>query len=538
MLSVDEALSYLVGLVLGRGRILSSQRRLLIEFPHKNPLVAGIALCDVCGWLATGQKSLRCKNQSCGKAVPDTARPWYEQTKSTKVSVETVIAPLIAEVIPCSYRIGSGTYSTHLIIDFPSDSVHWSQLNVDLATGKSHHDLLLPERFRKVGDSAKRELVNGLLDTAGFVNAGSWMPRDGRNGHGRMRLYFQVVRNWKLVVQIDNFLRREFSVPIQTIDWGHPNIRSAGGSEGATSAVSREHQIKIFPEYMQGFQFRVHCKQQLFQELTNHNLRVGFDQKEDWFPPRPLSVRDLVPPHPAENDLRLPSAVRRHFNKSWQLSLALGCEYLLKVAQGARDFEVFAFTGDPNSSETLEAAQSRLRISVNGTPKASTVIPARQKRLQPRQSTEYDTYEPLRTWLEGLLKSEDDPESVAWITADRNLSRFLGDLGDSIIADLDDLDDLRIRPDIVGYSPRLNALTFVESKVTSITMAEIGQIRGYCLVAQPRRAYLITTKPIDDHIKDLVLSSPELVGYGSSSSIEILYFDTSTMSSPLGFQRA
>ena len=538
MLGDDETLGYLLGLMLGRGRILSSQRRLLIEFPHKNPLVAGIALCDACGWLATGQQNLRCKNPACRKSVAETARPLYEQTKSTKVSIENVIAPLIAAVIPCNYRIGSGTYSTHLVIDFPSSSVHWQQLNNDLGTGKSHHDFLLPARLSKSSDSVKREFINGLLDTAGFVNAGSWMPRDGRNGHGRMRLYFQVVRNWSFVVQIDNFLRREFDIPVQTIDWGHPNIRSAGGSEQATSSVSREHQIKIFPEYMQQFQFRVTCKQKLFQELTSHNLRVGFDRKEDWFPPRPLSVRDVVPQHPAEDDPRIPRAVRRHFNKSWQLNLALGCEYLLELAEGAQDFEVFALTGNLNSSETLEAAKSRLRIAVPRRSLTPRVASVPQSRRPLRATPEHDTYEPLRAWLEGLLRADDDPKSVAWITADQSLSRFLHDLDDSIIANLEDLEDLRIRPDIVGYSPRQNSLAFVESKVTPITVSEIGQIRGYCLVAQPAHAYLISTKPIDEHVKELVLSTPELITYGTSAMIQILHFDTSTMSQPLRFQNA
>ena len=41
-----------------------------------------------------------------------------------------------------------------------------------------------------------------------------------------MRGYFQMVnRNWKMPVEICDFLYKEFSLTLQAIDWGHPNNR-------------------------------------------------------------------------------------------------------------------------------------------------------------------------------------------------------------------------------------------------------------------------------------------------------------------------
>ena len=40
---------------------------------------------------------------------------------------------------------------------------------------------------------------------------------------GMMQVYFQIVnRNYFLPVDIDNFIREYFKIPIQTIDWGAP----------------------------------------------------------------------------------------------------------------------------------------------------------------------------------------------------------------------------------------------------------------------------------------------------------------------------
>ena len=63
------------------------------------------------------------------------------------------------------------------------------------------------------------EFINGMLDTSGFCNSGGWLPRKGLTSEIRQRVYFQVVRNWKLTVEIDNFLRSEFDIPIAALSY-------------------------------------------------------------------------------------------------------------------------------------------------------------------------------------------------------------------------------------------------------------------------------------------------------------------------------
>lgn len=532
--------SYVEGLLVGRGRLYRSDRRLLIEFPHKNPYLPGIAHCPDCGWLATGFSKLKCKNRDCNKIVPTSVKRVYEQHLDTRNSLTEVIVPFICETMDCQAKISPGNYSTLLFLDFPSKSSSWSRLIGSFPFGHSFHDFHLPNDLATRDQESKTEFVNGLLDTAGFVNSGGWLPRDGVNGHGRMRLYFQIVRNWPLVVEIDNFLRQEFKIPIQTIDWGHPNIRSAGGSESSGPATMREHQIKIFPEFMEGFRFRVSCKQKLFSELLQHNLKVGFTQREDWFPPRIIPDSQRKPVHVSEGDLKLPIEVRKHFDAFWQINLSLGCRYLRELSQESANSEVFSLTGDQNSNESLQSLRERLadlyeqRVVL----KDIDLDKETEPRKQIRKTPEYDTYEPLRKWLQSHLRQDSDENSVAWITAEQNLTNFLAGINHEALDQVENLEDLRIRPDIVGVIPSTGEFAFIESKVTSLNLREVGQLLGYCLVAQPKLAYLISTKPVDVYLSEIVKSHPALVEYGDGRRIELLHFDTKIMSQPKGFHHA
>lgn len=534
-----ETIAYLEGLVVGRGRLFRKQRRILIEFPHKNPTLGGIAHCPKCGWLATGQRGLKCKNPKCKRLVPSTVRTVYDQQADTRKSINEDIAPWLSDHLDCTVRVGSGSTSTHMIVDFQPKSDVWSKINRDLKTGQSFHEFHLPADLNVRTRGEKREFVNGLLDTAGFVNAGSWLPRDGENGHGRMRLYFQVVKNWSLVVEIDNFLRREFDVPIQTIDWGHPNIRSANVNEGATSSATREHQIKIFPEFMSEFKFRILCKQRLMNELIKHNKSVGFDQVESWFPPRKISETTVKANHPAENDPRLPLEVRRHFDAFWQINLALGCRDLTDLASKSLNPEVFALTGDSDSDEPLPKIRARLRtLSRLATPEFEERDPDNEESTRARATPEFETYEPLRAWLQNYLRARFDSKALAWVTSDRNLAHFLRDVDHEAIEMIENLDDLRIRPDVVGLLPESGELAFVESKVTPLNIREVGQLMGYCLVAQPRLGFLISTKPIDTHLASLIHAHPELTEFQGGRQIELCHFDTKTMKKPKGLSGA
>ena len=203
-----------------------------------------------------------------------------------KESIAKVIIPFIKSGIDADIKLLSSSTCSFLNISI-NDNLK-KKLEYFFHEHKSFSSFYIPNSLYNTDRVNQIELINGLLDSCGFTNAGSWTPRDGRKGHGRMRVYFQIInRNYHLPVSIDNFLRSVFNVPIQTIDWGHPNIRDSNLKDylqNKSSAFGREHQVKVYPEFLDGFHFRISSKQLMFEELLDHNVRCDFNNKEDWFP--------------------------------------------------------------------------------------------------------------------------------------------------------------------------------------------------------------------------------------------------------------
>ena len=229
--SMDDAYSYLLGLMCGRGHILKEDNRILIEFAHKNKVVPGIAHCPYCGNLATKKEDsssdeLICKE--CHRSVPDSVKKVYEQRESTLKSLTNTIIPFLSREFKIRYDIVGNDHMTLLILDF-SDRIDVFNGILRIFKGKLSFDsFTIPEEIKDSTKANKTEFINGLLDTAGFFNAGSWFMRanEAKQEIYVMRGYFQMVnRNWKMPVEICDFLYKEFSLTLQAIDWGNPNNR-------------------------------------------------------------------------------------------------------------------------------------------------------------------------------------------------------------------------------------------------------------------------------------------------------------------------
>lgn len=513
--------SYLIGLLLGRGHILADDKRIIIEFAHKNKTVEGITSCLKCGGLVTKSKSqpgkLVCKD--CGTIAESNNAILYEQVESTKTALNDTIIPYLKAGIKGKYSVLGNNTITILTIDVEDNSL-LDYLASLFPNTRNYYEFHLPKQAYDFDSENKTELINGLLDTAGFPSTGGWLNRDGRNGHGRMRAYFQIVRNWNLVVELDNFLRSEFELPIHTIDWGHPNIRDGNLKdyfETNPTSWSREHQLKFFPEYYQGFRFRLSHKQKLFEELIAHNERAGFDEKWDWTPGKILEAK-LKAYHPGEADPRLPEAVRRHFDAFWQVNLALGCKYLSKIVADTANPECFVINGidEPCDKTQLEARYDEVR-------KAKTDAIFRKhanttRRVSPTSRgtgmAEIDMYEPLVGWLQNYLVDKyDEPTEVIDVSA-TNLNNIVKRSSASLSA-FDFCYRFHISPDVVGFMGTSNSLAFIEAKITALNLGNVGQLLGYCLVAQPKEAILVSTLQPSISLIRSIQAKPEILDYGN-----------------------
>lgn len=526
---LNESLAYLLGLLCARGHIYQTSKRIVIEFAHKNKTIEGIAYCPECGEMATspaGKSYLICKNKNCQSIVDKRVKPVYEQQESTIESLKQIIIPFLQKNISAIYDFIGNEHITCLLIDFKDNESLFNKI-LEIMNNKFGFDSFeIPDIMYSANVELKKEFVNGLLDAAGFFNSGGWYPRNGQNSSARMRAYFQIVRNWHMPVQICNFLKSEFNLPIQTIDWGHPNIRDGAMKdyfESNTSSWSREHQVKFLPEYyIDYFKPRLIHKQKMFEELSNHNKKAVFDSNEDCNAPSPITKKQLKVYHKEENSKKIPECTRTHCDAFWQVCANMGCKYAQKELAGDRSYYLTGIKNCQNAGEILETFDNiRNTITQQSIESGEKIIEKKTVKEQTiiRTNPEQQLYKPMCLYLEKVLSEKYKQKVIVHDTSAFYLDKFIVQNG--LEQEFEFCDNYKIKPDIVGFLRGSKKLVFVEVKDEELTIQSIGQLLGYCLVAQPKEAILVSPKEPNMALKMLLTANSSFLQYGQDLKIKI-----------------
>ena len=116
-------------------------------------------------------------------------------------------------------------------------------------------------------------------------------------------------------------------------------------------------------------------------------------------------------------------------------------------------------------------------------------------------------YPYIKEWFESYLKSKYKSAKVAvFDTHNRVLSRLLQDEGLHRYFPL--FDTYEIKVDLTGIIEHKNVfdLAFIEVKIKSISLRDVGQLLGYCRVANPISAFLISPNWISTPLQNLILN--------------------------------
>jgi len=515
---ITKEVAYLIGLMCGRGHILNKDKKVIIEFAHKNKIAYGIAYCKKCGELATAQKSgddeekeLICK--VCKSKVPSSVKKVYEQRDSTVDSLKKIIIPFLSQGLNAEFDIIGNDHMTLLVLDLKKENTNFETI-IKLFNSRTGFDSFeIPQELSKASKESKIEFINGLMDTAGFFNQGSWMPRSGKNGYGVMRGYFQIVRNWKMSAQICDFLDKEFSLNIQTIDWGHPNMRD----QANLYAWAREHQVKFFPEEYEIFSPKVKHKREMFLELVNHNKKINFNSK-DKFGIAPINKGQIKPYHPEENNSKLPLEIRgKHFDASWQIALKLGSKYIEKQFNSAKNKEVYYLTGKDenlNYKEELEKIEKIRRdktaeVELERKKVEDEISKKEEKRI--RTNPEQKLYAPLCEYLSTHFSKLYKEEIIFYDTSSYYLNKFISE--SNVSDEFEYYEEYKIKPDLVGFVRTKKKILIAEIKATELSLRDLGQLRGYCLVANPEYAILISNKEPSLNLRKILKMNKDILQY-------------------------
>ncbi|MFH0831720.1 MAG: hypothetical protein V1886_02530 [archaeon] len=518
MIQVGKELAYLLGLICGRGHILQKDKKIIIEFAHKNKTAYGIAYCKKCGELATAQKTddkeekeLICK--ICKSKVPFSVKRVYEQRESTIGSIKKEIIPFLSTKLNVDYDIIGNDHMTLLVLDFNKDKSNFKDLIKFFKSKTSFDSFEIPKELSSSKKESKIEFINGLMDTAGFFNTGSWMPRSGEKGYGVMRGYFQIVRNWKMPVQICDFLNTEFSLNIQTIDWGHPNMRD----QANIYAWAREHQVKFFPEDYRIFSPKIRHKKEMFLELVQHNKKIKFDGK-DIFGIAPIDNGQIKPYHPEENNTKLPIEIKGiHFDASWQIALKLGSNYIKNQFNTAKYKEILYLTG---KDEDLDYSEELKKVEGIRNKKTKEVESEREKveeeiskreEKRIRTNPEQRLYLPLCEYLGNHFSKLYKEKIKFYDTSSFYLNKFISE--SNVSEEFEYYEEFKIKPDLVGFVISSKKILIAEIKATELSLRDLGQLRGYCLIANPEYAILISNKKPSLNLKKILKMNKDILNY-------------------------
>ena len=219
-------------------------------------------------------------------------------------------------------------------------ALHFSQsINVSYVSfRKPNSDYLMREVLRYIGGATssdnsridpeifgfsldeRKQFVKGFADVTGYIRRSNqaW----GKTEH---RVYFEIPNNWELVIDFCNLLK-SIDIPVQDIDWAHPNMRDGDLSKynsGKTNFWKKEHQIKVWALEYQPVGFMVIHKQQALDCFAEEQKRPfvlsGKDPAERlhryyWELSKRRKTREK---HPGENDEFIPERIRGKHYEHW-----------------------------------------------------------------------------------------------------------------------------------------------------------------------------------------------------------------------------
>ena len=287
---MNTEMAYLVGMILGNGEIQQHNQETIItiDIPYKN--LRTDDLLDVAVYV-----------------------------RASTVDIRSIIEPLIGNGLAVTQEIHSTKLS---FVKNNSEYVLREILRL-IGGGRHHSTMRMNQELFSLSMDEKKALLRGIADVTGYIRKSNIaFGQDGAH-----RVYIEIPGNWYMVIDIANMLK-EVDVPVQTIDFGHPNFRDGNlvkYNQGHPNFWKKEHQVKIFANEFLPIGFNIKHKQDSLEKYSEELLEFIDPVKTHKFYWEKTIKTKARPPHPGENDTCLPSEIRgRHFDSWTELASYLG----------------------------------------------------------------------------------------------------------------------------------------------------------------------------------------------------------------------
>ena len=236
--------------------------------------------------------------------------------RASITDIRTVLEPLLGTSLTFSQ---SANYS---LLSFRKPNEDYLMREVLRYIGgatSSDNVRISPEVFNFTFDERK-QFVKGFADVTGYIRRSNYAFSEPN-----YRVYFEIPHNWELVVDFCNLLK-SIDIPVQAIDWAHPNMRDGNltkYNQGKCDFWKKEHQVKVWALEFQPVGFVVLHKQQALdyfaEEQKKPYIMAGKDpatrlHRYYW---ELTQRRKEKPAHPGENDDFIPKEIRGKHYESW-----------------------------------------------------------------------------------------------------------------------------------------------------------------------------------------------------------------------------
>jgi hypothetical protein len=294
---LDPDVAYLLGLITIRGTFYETQgdKRIVIEFPFKS-LVSGL-------------------------------KTKVDQKEQLDIAAGR-IRDRLSELIEADISVARTDNAIKFSVRFLRNSMVWRNLRYLTAGKVSYTEFEVPRSLKESpNETIKIEFLRGVADAGGFIRDSN------RYMNGKRRVYIEVNnQNWVLPIQLCAILQHDLNVPVQNLQWGHPNVRQPNVTDPKNTSWAKEHQIKIFAEAFGKIGFYVPYKQKILEEFIAEDKKLGGVIPPKCNPNPKVRRVKKKPKHPGERDKHLPVNLRgKHFNTYWQICLAMGCQQCIEI---------------------------------------------------------------------------------------------------------------------------------------------------------------------------------------------------------------
>lgn len=287
---MNNQMAYLIGMILGNGEVQRDSRNttITIEIPHKN-------LKD------------------------DEGLEVSVYVKSSLADIRGVIEPLLGHSLPISQT----KTATRISFTKPNEDYTMREILRFIGKGIHHSTMTMDDELFKMTTDEKKELLRGVADVTGYIRKSN--IAFGQDGHHRV--YIEIPGNWQLVIDVANMLKT-LDIPVQTIDFGHPNFRDSNlkkYNEGKPYYWKKEHQLKIWANEFLPIGFNVVHKKRALERYAEELLDHLDKNKTHQFYWETRNRPRNKPIHPMENDQSIPEKIRgKHFDSWTQIAKELG----------------------------------------------------------------------------------------------------------------------------------------------------------------------------------------------------------------------